>query len=94
MIHVNYSAYLGMMLQRHVHWSELTHVFAFFLRETSVTILENWYPQLVGLEFDLDSSSEIEMISGRRHKPADENKEKMQHTKRGSFRPGGMGSIG
>ena len=64
MIHVNYSACLGMMLQRHVRWSEPTHVFAFFLQETSVTILENWYPQLLGLEFDLDSSSEIEMISG------------------------------
>ena len=76
MIHGNYSPYLGMMLQRHVRWSEPTQFFAFFLRGTSVTIFENWYPQLVGLEFDLDSSSEIEMINVRRHKPANESREK------------------
>ena len=88
------AAYLGWMLERHGHWSEPTQFFAVSLQETSVKVPENCPPPLVGLEFDSDSSSEMERISHRQHIKVNVYGKTPKHIKRGSFRPGGMGAFG
>ena len=82
------ASYLGRMLDRHGHWSEPKQFFA------SVKVPENCPPPLVGLEFDSDSSSEMERISHRQHIEINVYSNNPKPTKRDSFRPGGMGASG
>ena len=88
------AAYLGWMLERHGHWSEPTQFFAVSLQETSVKVPENCPPPLVGLEFDSDSSSEMERINHPKHIKINVYSNNPKHTKWGSFRPVGMGGSG
>ena len=84
-IHVNLAAYLGWMLERHGHWSEPTQFFAVSFQETSVKVPENCPPPLVGLEFDSDSSSEMERISHPQHIIVNVYDKPPKHTKMAPF---------